>query len=92
MLSISGGHKRALNNLGTIFLTEKGYTNLKSAYQLFKKSHDSGNYYSTYYLGVMYDRGLFVDMDKNKAEYFLVEAKNNGVEAATKALAAMDLK
>ena len=40
----------------------------------------------------MYDRGLFVDMDKKKAEYFLVEAKNNGVEAATKALAAMDLK
>lgn len=91
-LSISGGHKRALNNLGTIFLTEDGYENLELAYQLFKKSHDAGNYYSAYYLGVMYDRGLFVDMDKDKAKYFLLEARNNGVEAAAKVLAIIDLK
>ena len=90
--AINGGHKLSLNNLGAIFLTESGYKNLELAYQLFKKSHDSGNHYSAYYLGVMYDRGLFVDMDKDKAKYFLIEAKNNGIEAAVKVLNFMDLK
>ena len=74
-LAIEDNPYRAYRGLAATYLIQENYA---EAYKYNMKSAELGNPEAQYNLGVMYDRGIFVEKDIDKAKYWYEKAAANG--------------
>lgn len=70
------GSEMAALMLGKLYLTEEGFNNYELAFKWLKKASEYGYEEAYYLLGTMYDEGLYVEKDSEKAtEYYWTASK-----------------
>lgn len=74
-LAIKDNPYRAYNGLASLYIDQEDYD---EAYKYLVEAADLGNPESQYNLGVMYDRGVVVEENKEQAKYWYKKAADNG--------------
>lgn len=74
-LGINDAPYRAYNSLASLYIDQENY---KEAYKYLIKAADLGNPEAEYNLGVMYNSGIVVEVNKEKAKYWYKKAAAQG--------------